>query len=146
MRAPHPARPHTPAAPESAIMPRMNDATPPTPLVHGYHAHVYFNADTLAQARALCEAAAARFPLKMGRVHAQPVGPHPDGSCQLAFKAALFADVVPWLMLNRSGLVVFIHPITGHDLADHRDRALWMGTVRPLDLSVLPEHSVTYDL
>lgn len=116
------------------------------PRIHGYHAHVYFNADTLAQARALCEAAAARFPLKMGRVHEKPVGPHPDWSCQLAFKASLFAEVIPWLLLNRQGLVVFIHPITGQDLIDHRDRAMWMGDVRPLDLSVLPETSVEYDL
>ncbi|MCU0956525.1 MAG: DOPA 4,5-dioxygenase family protein [Hydrogenophaga sp.] len=112
----------------------------------GYHAHVYFDAATLDRARTLCEDAAARFPLKMGRMHQQPVGPHPDWSCQLAFKASLFAEVVPWLALNRHGLVVFIHPITGQDLIDHRDRALWMGAVRPLDLSVLPEQSVDYDL
>lgn len=123
----------------------MSAATATTPHIYGYHAHVYFNADTLAQARALCEAA-ARFPLKMGRVHERPVGPHPDWSCQLAFKAALFADVIPWLALNRGSLVVFIHPITGQDLIDHRDRAMWMGAVRPLDLSVLPESSVEYDL
>lgn len=117
-----------------------------TTAIHGYHAHVYFNADTLVQARALCESAAALFPLKMGRVHQKPVGPHPDWSCQLAFKSALFADVVPWLALNRNGLVVFIHPITGNDLVDHRDRAMWMGAVRPLDLSVLAEHSEIHDL
>lgn len=117
-----------------------------TSIIHGYHAHVYFNAETVAQARALCETAASLFPLKMGRIHEKPVGPHPDWSCQLAFKAALFADVVPWLALKRSDLVVFIHPITGNDLVDHRDRAIWMGAVRPLDLSVLPERSETYDL
>jgi DOPA 4,5-dioxygenase len=124
----------------------MNHATTPDPVIHGYHAHVYFNADTLPQARALCEAAAARFPLKLGRMHEKQVGPHPDWSCQLAFKAALFADVVPWLALHREGLVVFIHPITGQDLIDHRDRALWMGEVRPLDLSVLPERTDAFDL
>jgi aromatic ring-cleaving dioxygenase len=126
----------------------MNTHTTPDPGIRivGYHAHVYFDAATLDQARALCEDAAARFPLKMGRMHQQPVGPHPDWSCQLAFKASLFAEVVPWLALNRRGLVVFIHPITGQDLIDHRDRALWMGGVRPLDLSVLPEQSVDYDL
>jgi DOPA 4,5-dioxygenase len=117
-----------------------------TDTIHGYHAHVYFDASTLDQAQALCEAAAAAFPLKMGRVHQKPVGPHPDWSCQLAFKASLLGSVLPWLTLNRDGLVIFIHPITGHDLIDHRDRAIWMGAVRPLDLSVLPEHSVSYDL
>jgi DOPA 4,5-dioxygenase len=124
----------------------MNHATTPDPVIHGYHAHVYFNADTLPQARALCEAAAAQFPLKLGRMHEKPVGPHPDWSCQLAFKAALFADVVPWLALHREGLVVFIHPLTGQDLIDHRDRAIWMGAVRPLDLSVLPERTDAFDL
>ena len=118
----------------------------PTEAIHGYHAHVYFNAESQAAAQTLCEGAAAVFPLKMGRMHERPVGPHPDWSCQLAFKAALFGEVIPWLALNRGQLVVFIHPITGHDLIDHRDRAIWMGAVRPLDLSVLPESSPAYEL
>ncbi len=115
--------------------------------IQGYHAHVYFDATSIARARALCEQAAALFPpVKMGRVHEKPVGPHPDWSCQLAFRPDLFPQVVPWLMLNREGLVVFVHPLTGNDLVDHRDRALWMGAVRPLDLSMLDEAPVTYDL
>jgi DOPA 4,5-dioxygenase len=119
----------------------MNEAG--APRIQGFHAHVYFDAATLTQARALCEEAARRFALKLGRVHQQPVGPHPDWSCQLAFRPELFGEVVPWLALHRAGLVVFIHPVTGNDLVDHRDRAIWMGAVRPLDLSVLsetPEH------
>jgi aromatic ring-cleaving dioxygenase len=106
-----------------------------TPLVQGYHAHVYFAELTVGVGRALCEQAAARFSLKMGRVHERPVGPHPDWSCQLEIPTGQFADVVPWLMLNRAGLVVFIHPLTGDDLVDHRDHALWLGSSRSLDLS-----------
>lgn len=41
--------------------------------INGYHAHVYFDADSIDQARALCEQAAQLFPLKMGRVHERPV-------------------------------------------------------------------------
>jgi aromatic ring-cleaving dioxygenase len=104
--------------------------------VQGYHAHVYFNADTLNQARALCEEATQRFGLKMGRVHERPVGPHPDWSCQLAFEHAQLADVMLWLALNRKGLVVFLHPLTGDDLADHTEHAIWMGAVRELDVSI----------
>lgn len=48
-----------------------------TAAIQGYHAHVYFDATTLEQARALCEEAARRFAVTMGRVHQQPVGPHP---------------------------------------------------------------------
>ncbi|BAU71716.1 DOPA 4,5-dioxygenase family protein [Metapseudomonas furukawaii] len=118
----------------------------PAPRIKGFHAHVYFDASTLQQARELCEEAARRFPLKMGRVHEKPVGPHPDWSCQLAFKPELFGEVIPWLALHRDGLNVLVHPITGSDLRDHRDYPLWMGTVRPLDLSGLEDGEIEYDL
>ena len=104
--------------------------------ITGYHAHVYFDEQSQAQAEHLCQRAAQRFDVTTGRVHTRPVGPHPDWSCQLAFAPEAFAQVVPWLALNRNGLVVFIHPLTGNDLADHRDHALWMGDVRPLKLEI----------
>ncbi len=117
------------------------------PAIRGFHAHVYFGPDTLAQARSLCEQAARAFPeVKMGRIHERPVGPHPDWSCQLAFKPQLFGSVIPWLAMRRGTLVVFIHPISENDLVDHRDRALWMGAVRPLELSVLSEGSGSFEL
>ncbi|MGE8385139.1 MAG: DOPA 4,5-dioxygenase family protein, partial [Pseudomonas putida] len=53
--------------------------------IKGYHAHVYYDAATMEQARELCEEAARLFPVTMGRMHQKPVGPHPDWSCQLAF-------------------------------------------------------------
>ncbi|WP_263263892.1 DOPA 4,5-dioxygenase family protein [Pseudomonas sp. RIT-PI-S] len=107
--------------------------------IYCYHAHIYYDATTLDQAVALCDDAERRFPLQRGRTHRQPVGPHPDWSCQLAFEPGVFGELVPWLALNRRGLVVFIHPLTGHELTDHRDHAIWMGAVRPLDLSVLSD-------
>jgi DOPA 4,5-dioxygenase len=115
------------------------------PRIMGYHAHVYFDATTLPQARALCEQAASLFKLKMGRVHERPVGPHPDWSCQLAFAPPVFGELIPWLALHRQGLVVFIHPVTGNDLVDHRDRAIWMGAIRPLELSGLTEVPTHYE-
>ena len=106
------------------------------PTATTYHAHVYFDGASVEQARLLCDAVSARFPVQVGRMHHKPVGPHPDWSCQLTFAASDFGQVVPWLALNRSGLVIFIHPNSGEDLIDHRDRALWMGAVRPLNLSI----------
>lgn len=114
--------------------------------IRGYHAHVYFDASSIAQARVLCEAAAARFALKMGRMHEKPVGPHPQWSCQLAMRAELFGEVIPWLMLHRGALVVLVHPITGNDLVDHRDHAFWLGAAQPLDLSTLSGGTVTFKL
>ncbi len=104
--------------------------------IEAYHAHVYFDADTIDQARTLCERARDTFGVEMGRMHEKPVGPHPCWSCQLAFGPELFADVVPWLALSRNGLVVFLHPETGNVLADHTEYAIWMGAKLELDTSV----------
>ncbi|MGI9415483.1 MAG: DOPA 4,5-dioxygenase family protein [Hyphomicrobiales bacterium] len=105
--------------------------------IAGYHAHIYFNEATVDQARTLCERARDRFGVEMGRMHLKPVGPHPCWSCQLAFGADAFAEVMPWLVLNRNGLVVFTHAETGDVLKDHTEHAIWMGDIKPLDLSAL---------
>ena len=104
--------------------------------IKSYHAHVYFDAATAEKARRLCSRCRDTFGVEMGRVHEKPVGPHPDWSCQLAFTPDKFAEVVPWLALNRDGLVVLVHPETGDELKDHTAHAIWMGAVRPLDVSL----------
>jgi len=103
--------------------------------VTGFHAHVYFDRQTVDQARALCEAVRDRFGAEMGRVHERPVGPHPDWSCQLAFPMEKAGAILSFLALNRDGLVVFVHPETGDDLADHTKHAIWMGAIRNVDVS-----------
>ncbi|NKC12179.1 MAG: 4,5-dioxygenase [Gammaproteobacteria bacterium] len=108
--------------------------------IRGFHAHVYFDANTVVAARALCEAASARFPVRMGRVHEKLVGPHPRFSCQLAFEPPVLGDLLSWLALNRQGLTVFVHPQTGDDLTDHTNHAIWMGQMLELDLDVLKRH------
>lgn len=107
-----------------------------TDTIRGYHAHVYFDATTTEQARVLCSAAAEQFGVSMGRMHERNVGPHPRWSCQLGATPDQFAGLLPWLALNRDGLVVFCHPDTGEHLEDHRDRAIWLGTGLDLDLSI----------
>jgi len=99
-----------------------------------YHAHVYFDADTVDQARALCEEADRHFQVAVGRVHEKPVGPHPRWSCQLAFSAAEFDRIIPWLDEHREGLDVFVHGLSGDALKDHTDYAYWLGNEWPLDL------------
>lgn len=81
----------------------------------------------------------------MGRVHERPVGPHPDWAASWRSLPRCSARLVPWLAIHRQDLVVFIHPVTGNDLLDHRDRAIWMGAIRPLDLSILDEGPQRYD-
>jgi aromatic ring-cleaving dioxygenase len=105
--------------------------------ISSYHAHVYFDEATVDDARSLCEGAEERFEAEMGRMHERPVGPHPRWSCQLAFDPEVFAEIIPWLAINRDGLTVFVHPNTGDALADHAEHALWMGELLPLELDVL---------
>jgi DOPA 4,5-dioxygenase len=107
----------------------------------GYHAHVYFDAATTKQAIELCEAAAELFQIKMGRIHERPVGPHPMFSCQLNCNPDQFAKLLPWLTLNRGGLIVFCHPETGNHLADHSKHVIWLGEAQPLKLSIFGEEA-----
>ncbi|AFY58912.1 aromatic ring-cleaving dioxygenase [Rivularia sp. PCC 7116] len=106
-------------------------------LVKGYHAHVYFDDSSCEQAIALCEEAGKQFSVKVGRVHRKPVGPHPSWSCQLAFDVDESAILLSWLALNRRGLTILIHPLTGNDLKDHTDYASWMGNPQVLNLDAL---------
>ncbi|MGQ0752177.1 MAG: DOPA 4,5-dioxygenase family protein [Betaproteobacteria bacterium] len=101
-----------------------------------YHAHVYFDEQTVEQARELCQSAAKRFGVAMGRVHQRPVGPHPRWSCQLAFDSAQFDTLIPWLDANRGGLTVLVHGVTGDDLEDHTTHASWLGEPVALNLEV----------
>ncbi|WP_039020080.1 DOPA 4,5-dioxygenase family protein [Halocynthiibacter namhaensis] len=102
----------------------------------GYHAHIYYEAGSKARADAICHEAAAKFGVTMGRMHDRPVGPHPMPSCQLGATPEQFAELLPWLALNRQGLIVFSHPDTGQHLQDHRDRGIWLGVGLDLDLSI----------
>lgn len=108
----------------------------PRNIYPAYHAHVYFGPDTLERAAALCRAAGETFGVQVGRVHQKLVGPHPCWSCQLAFDAAQFDALVPWLEARRDGLTILVHGLTGNDLEDHTTHAAWLGTPATLDLSV----------
>lgn len=105
--------------------------------ISSYHAHVYFDADSKPKAEALRAAMEQEFTkAEFGRWHDRPVGPHADGSFQIAFAPDLFDKIIPYLALNRNDLVIFTHPNTDDGLRDHRDGGIWMGAVRPLDLSI----------
>jgi aromatic ring-cleaving dioxygenase len=106
--------------------------------IKDYHAHVYYDpAKTRDTAERLRERVAVEFPqAKLGRRHDELVGPHPQSMYQIAFPTAMLASFVPWLMLNRDGLTVLLHPETGDDFTDHTAHAAWFGAVLPLRVEV----------
>jgi DOPA 4,5-dioxygenase len=107
-----------------------------TSQIKDWHAHVYFDAASRDAAWVLRKRIEKAFAIEMGRFHEKPVGPHPMFSYQVAFRNDQFAPLLSWFTLNRGDLTLFIHPNTGHDLKDHRDRAIWMGRQVPLILDI----------
>ncbi len=103
--------------------------------IKGYHAHIYYDPETKAAAARLREGL-SRFEVVVGRWHDALVGPHLKSMYQVAFAPEEFAKVVPWLMLNREGLDVLVHPATGDSKGDHLDRALWLGEKLGVNVSV----------
>jgi aromatic ring-cleaving dioxygenase len=115
---------------------RMTIADPAT--ITGYHAHVYYDPQNRAPAEALRQAVGERFTAVLGRWHDEAVGPHPISMYQIAFRVEEFARIVPFLMLNRTGLRVLVHPETTNPYRDHAINALWLGEPVKLKLDVLP--------
>jgi aromatic ring-cleaving dioxygenase len=116
----------------------MDAATKDPRAIREYHAHVYYDTkSTRGDAERLRERVGAEFPqAKLGRWHDALVGPHPQSMYQIAFPADMLAAFVPWLMLNRAGLTILLHPETGDDYTDHSAHAVWFGAVLPLRLDV----------
>ena len=115
----------------------MTDALADPTRIRGYHAHVYYDPQTRAIAERLRAAIGDRFNTRLGNWHDEPVGPHPVAMYQVAFAEEEFSGLVPWLMLNREGLDILVHPLTDDSVADHTRFAAWLGTPLPLRLEVL---------
>ena len=93
----------------------------------GYHAHVYYNAETKPKAAALREAMLGKFKAEAGGFSDAPQGPHPISQFNIIFEPPEFEKIVPWLMLNRDGLDVLVHPLTDSSYNDHTALAMWLG-------------------
>ena len=112
----------------------------PLDTIRNYHAHIYFDGPQQRRvAENLRAEIARRFSVLIGRWHDRLVGPHTRPMYQVAFSTDVFAGFVPWLMINRRGLTVLVHPNTGRPRDDHLTHALWLGEVLDIDPAPLPE-------
>ena len=106
-------------------------------IIRFYHAHIYYDESSRPTAARLREEIEHRFEVVMGRWRDMPVGPHPQAMYQVKFDPPEFARIVQWLMINRAGLDVLVHPDTGDALTDHAVNALWLGRKLELNVEVL---------
>lgn len=107
--------------------------------ITSYHAHIYFDGTAEREIAAwLREAVAERFLVQLGRWHDKPVGPHSRPMYQVAFDVDVFPKLVPWLMINRRGLSVLVHPNTDSPYDDHLIHALWLGGALAINGTMLP--------
>jgi aromatic ring-cleaving dioxygenase len=119
------------AMPEHSTLPNVAS-------IDGYHVHVYYEAQNRRSAERLRERIAANFPaVEIGPWHDDLVGPHTFPMFRIGVPNDGFAVFMPWLMLNRDGLSVLVHPETGDPYADHARHAAWLGNIRPLKFGAL---------
>jgi aromatic ring-cleaving dioxygenase len=88
----------------------------------GYHAHIYYDPASRERAERVRQEIGQRFEARVGTE---------------------FPRLVPWLMLNRQGLDVLIHPLSGDSVADHTRFAMWLGNIVSLRIDVLRRGSGT---
>jgi aromatic ring-cleaving dioxygenase len=103
----------------------------------GYHAHVYFDPATRPVAERLRDTIVGSFAVEAGGFSDEPRGPHPISQFNVIFRAEAFQEIVPWLMLNREGLDILVHPLTDDMVDDHTIYALWLGTPVTLKLDTM---------
>jgi aromatic ring-cleaving dioxygenase len=102
--------------------------------LQGFHVHIYYDDASQAKAMALHDEMVAKFKAKPSQPEFTGIaGPHPIPQTQVIFRTDAFtADVVPWLMFNRQGLNILIHPLTDDAFEDHTTHAVWLG--KPVQL------------
>eukprot|EP01101_Sappina_pedata_P004522 TRINITY_DN1939_c0_g1_i1.p1 TRINITY_DN1939_c0_g1~~TRINITY_DN1939_c0_g1_i1.p1 ORF type:complete len:135 (-),score=31.85 TRINITY_DN1939_c0_g1_i1:120-524(-) len=127
------------------------------PVTH-WDVHFYFDEKEpkdVQSAQEVWDAIHKQFPqCRIYPLVPKPVGPHPCGMWELHIETQKdFAQVVLWLSHNRRHHAVLVHPnalavslrrskeeCANEGILDHSERAVWLGQVVKLDLTIFTRH------
>lgn len=110
-----------------------------------YHFHIYYDASSRKEAQEIhldFEEMKYIYDVIVGQMWDKPMGPHTKPQFVLHYIQRdtddSFKKVYDYLLSNRNGLSVLIHPAdTTDELEAHTTMAVWMGDKVPLDLTKL---------
>lgn len=114
---------------------KVNSQLLPENFPREFDAHIYYSVGQKDKALQLRAAAMQKFAglhVFIGEMIPEAIGPHPTPMFEINFPKDHFADVVMWLMHERGELSVLVHELTGDDLYDHTQAAMWLGS--PVEL------------
>ena|SRR5665213_2440739 len=99
--------------------------------IGGFHFHIYYSNESRKKAEDIFKC----FP--NAHWYDKPVGPHTQPMFLIEVALLRMEEVYKFMILNRNGLSVLIHPLTVNELEDHTTSAGWLGDKVPLDLDKL---------
>lgn len=108
----------------------VNSKLLPSGFPREFDAHIYFDEGHHDKASHLRDEAIRMFEGKkvfVGEMIPEAIGHHPVPMFEINFPKEHFTEVVLWLMHERGDLSVLVHELTGDDLYDHTQAALWLG-------------------
>lgn len=118
---------------------QVNSKLMPANFPREFDAHIYFDESSRAFAESMHAKALSEFgsdQVFTGMLSPHGIGPHPIPMFEINFPKEKFTDVVLWLMKERGNLSVLVHELTGDDLYDHTQAAMWLGPQVPLKYDV----------
>jgi DOPA 4,5-dioxygenase len=103
----------------------------------GWHCHVYFSPETRDVATRVNEKVQDDFRIWDYRWLDEGNPMHPAPMFRFQFLPEDLGRFIEWITLNRDGLSVLVHAITGDNYFDHDYNAMWLGKPLTLDLEGL---------
>lgn len=105
-----------------------------------FHSHIYFDENKIVKAENFHKKfSQLSLPIQISKLIHKPIGPHPFPMFEVDFKGEHFLAMIHFMQENRDGLSILIHPLSGNEILDHTDHAMFLGKKEKLNLAIFNE-------